>query len=217
MGKPYQDLSGQKFGRLTVVEWCGNSRWLCRCECGGEARCLTNNLKKGNSRSCGCAIREAHFKHGMTNAPMYKVWIAMRRRCENPDHADYHNYGGRGISVCERWQDFSNFLADMGSRPRGFDIDRRDNNGPYSPGNCRWVTRQRNLNNRRGNNRVEFRGVTKTVAEWAADVGMHEETLRRRILNGWSAERALTTPVQRSNPSPYRFRSRLRRKEAVPQ
>jgi hypothetical protein len=217
MGKPDRDLRGQKFGRLVAVEYLGGSRWLCRCECGGEARCLTSNLVRENSRSCGCATREAHFKHGMSGTPVYKVWQAMRDRCDNRVNREYRNYGGRGIAVCERWQDFSNFLSDMGSRPKGFDIERKNNDGPYSPENCRWASRQLNLNNRRCNNRVEFRGQTKTVAEWAAETGMHEETLRRRILNGWPAERALTEPVHRSNPSPYRFRSRPRETRASSQ
>ena len=211
MEKTSRDLTGSVFGRLTVVEYAGTGRWRCSCECGGEACCLTSNLKKGNSKSCGCANREARFKHGMSKTPVYKAWQMMRDRCENSANPHFHNYGGRGIAVCERWQEFSNFLADMGMRPKGFDIDREDNDKGYEPGNCRWVTRKRNMNNLRGNNRIEYDGQSRTVPEWAEILGMHEETLRHRVNRGWTAERAIETPIQRKNPSKYSVRQRLRK------
>jgi len=143
---------------------------------------------------------------------MYKVWQAMRDRCENPKNRDFKNYGGRGITVCARWQEFSRFLADMGARPQGFDIDREDNDKGYEPGNCRWTSRQNNLNNRRDCNRVEWRGEVKTVAEWSAILDINEETLRYRINKGWPAEKAFTKPVARSEPKPYVYRPRLERR-----
>jgi len=209
MGKPLSNLTGKVFGRLTVHEYVGHSKWRCSCECGGEACCRTSNLNKGNSKSCGCANYEAHFKHGMSNTPIYKAWQAMHDRCKNLKNRHYKNYGGRGITVCDRWQEFSSFLADMGMRPKGFEVDRRDNDGPYSPENCRWVTRRANLNNRRLNNLVEFNGEVKTVTEWAKVLDIHEETLRHRVNRGWPPEKALTNARQKGGGnSKYTVRQR---------
>jgi len=145
----------------------------------------------------------------MSNTPIYKAWQAMHDRCKNLKNRHYKNYGGRGITVCDRWQEFSSFLADMGMRPKGFEVDRRDNDGPYSPENCRWVTRRANLNNRRLNNLVEFNGEVKTVTEWAKVLDIHEETLRHRVNRGWPPEKALTNARQKGGGnSKYTVRQR---------
>jgi hypothetical protein len=120
----------------------------------------------------------------------------MRDRCNNPKNPSYHNYGGRGISVCERWDSFANFLADMGERPDGFEIDRRNNDGNYEPSNCHWISRQKNLNNTRDNRLLEFQGEVHTLSEWAQLKGMLWDTLRSRLRYGWTIERALTEPVK---------------------
>jgi hypothetical protein len=161
------DRTGQRFGRWAVLarhpqELRCDSRhilWECRCDCGAERVVRGGDLRSGHSTSCGCRSRELfverNTKHGharrgnLTQA--YHCWVSMHQRCDNPRNRNYANYGGRGITVCERWKTFVNFLADMGEPPPGMSLDRVDNNGNYEKSNCRWTTRiQQNRNQRRG-------------------------------------------------------------------
>jgi hypothetical protein len=136
---------------------------------------------------------------GMMSKPGYGVWIAMRTRCLNPNSDDYPDYGGRGISICERWSSFDDFMADMGPRPSSrHSIDRIDNDGNYEPTNCRWATPTEQANNRRSSHLVTFNGETMTVANWARRLGLSHDVLQARFDNGWPPERALT---QRLRPS----------------
>jgi len=150
------DLVGQRFGRLVVkaMVYERHAKCLCRCECGKEKVIRVSSLRAGCSNSCGCLasqrIAKANYRHGQSSSPEWRVWRAMRQRCQDPSCTAYKDYGGRGISVCERWDNsFEAFLADMGPRPAGMQIDRTNNDGNYEPSNCRWVTCKENSNNRR--------------------------------------------------------------------
>lgn len=125
----------------------------------------------------------------------YATWRNMLQRCERPESPDFSRYGGRGISVCERWHSFAAFLADMGAKPEGMSIDRIDNDGNYEPGNCRWATKKEQGRNRRTNRKVTFNGETLTPAEWAERLGMSREVMHQR-LKRWSTEEALQRPIR---------------------
>jgi hypothetical protein len=147
------DLENQRFGRLTVVEYQGGRLWLCVCDCGNAKFIEGYSLRNGLTTSCGCFHKEVisakHFKHGKCGTRTYKSWATMIQRCTNPRSPRYFDWGGRGITVCERWRDFRNFLADMGECPPKLTIERVDNNGNYEPGNCHWVTQAVNNRNKR--------------------------------------------------------------------
>jgi len=132
----------------------------------------------------------------------YTCWLSMRERCNNKNHDHYSYYGGRGIAVCERWKSFDNFLSDMGEKPEGMTLDRRDNSGPYCPENCQWATRSQQMRNTRHNRMVTYDGVTMTVTEWAIRLGLTRLFITKRLNRGWSDEEALTTPRMK-NASTY--------------
>lgn len=199
------DRVGQRFGRLTVIEYAGNKRWLCRCDCGNPATVRTANLRHGTTMSCGCYRRQinaaqtppSHRTHGLSRTPEYKTWKRMRNRCTNPACNEFPLYGGRGIKGEDRWQAFENFYADMGPRPSAkHSIDRYpDQNGNYGPNNCRWATAKEQARNLRVNRLITFNGDTKTLAEWAEINGWQPDCISQRLDKlGWSVERALTTP-----------------------
>jgi len=198
-------LLGQVFGRLTVISRAendkrGNAAWHCRCSCGAERRVLAQSLRVGATQSCGCLNKEIVSRNGITHGRSgsldYKSWHAMIQRCTNPKHWKWPRYGGRGISVCERWLKFENFLEDMGERPVGLTIDRIDNDGNYEPGNCRWATQLTQGSNRGNNRRFQIDGNDLTLSQAARKYGISLVTIRSRLRAGWPAEEAIKTPAK---------------------
>lgn len=203
------DLTGQRFGRLTVVgrgpDYVKPSgkheiKWHCKCDCGNEIDVLGENLKRGASQSCGCYRKDANKErfgtHGETNTRLYGIWLAMKRRCDLPTHHAYADYGGRGISVCPEWvASFESFRdwAYANGYTENLSIDRIDNDGNYAPDNCRWVDGVAQANNRRSNHLITFNGETHNVTQWATILGKNPKTISNRLHTGWSVERALTT------------------------
>lgn len=208
--RKFKDIAGEIFGRLTVIEHLGhrtgaktrNHYWRAICECGNIIETKGANLRSGATASCGCLQRELARsagdrtrKHGMTRTSTYHIWVGMVQRCTNPLAKDFPRYGGAGITVCERWLTFANFLADMGVRPKGKSLDRTNNLLGYSPENCRWATVTQQARNQSTNRILAHSGEAKCVAEWAEQLQMSPVTLLARLGRGWSIERALTTPV----------------------
>ncbi len=193
-------MKNQEDTRLTILKPAGD-RYLCRCVCGVEKMILRRHVNSGRIKSCGCLRRDnkPSLTHGKTYDPEYKVWEAMKRRCLSNKCSAYPDYGGRGIKVCERWiHSFENFISDMGKRPSNlYCIERKENNGNYEPGNCKWATRKEEARNTRRNHLIEIKGETKSLAEWVEIYQMPYGAVKLRIRRRkWSPERALTEPVR---------------------
>jgi len=197
------DFSGQKFERLLVIapigeKLAGTTKYECRCDCGEGTIVEISNLVSGNTKSCGCLYRETRKgaqKHGMRNSPEYKVWKGMRVRCNNPNSNCYQMYGGRGIKVSPIWDDFLKFYEDVGPRPSPqYSIDRKDTNGNYEPGNCRWALPKEQARNSRWNRKITFNGETLCLIEWEEKLGLPKGILANRLFNGFTEEESLTLP-----------------------
>lgn len=208
-----KDLAGMSFGRWTVLEFAGyrtyknnpkkNPLWKCRCSCGNEKDIRETSLLDGTSKSCGCLmkerIKEVKSTHGGTNTRLFHVWDSMKRRCDNPNDKAYHNYGGRGIKVCDKWHDdFAAFREwaistgyDENAKKGEFTIDRIDVNDMYCPENCEWKTMKEQARNRRDTIYLELNGVTRSLPEWSDISNVKYQTLWRRYSKGWSVERIL--------------------------
>lgn len=210
-------MIGSKIGKLTVV---GFSRWrerqakrqvvrtamvLVKCECGVEKDVSFENLSYGHTKSCGCMILPSVTKknttHGQSKTKVYGLWFKMLSRCRNSDNPDYKEYGARGIKVCERWNEFENFISDIGPRPSNIHtLDRYPNNdGDYEPGNVRWATPSQQARNRRTNRIIEFNGLRKTAIEWSEVYNIDLRVMCNRIKSGWPVHLAITTPASRYN------------------
>lgn len=204
-----RDITGMRFGSLTVVEFAGivsgpTSSWRCRCDCGGEVVSRLGNLTCGQTKSCGClrakTLSIMRKTHGLTSTPEHRAWAAMKKRCSNPKH-QYAHWHGRGIRVCERWANsFENFLMDLGSRPSPkHSIDRINVNGNYEPSNVRWATRSQQARNTTKTQYLNIAGRRICIADAADAAGLKQETLRKRVVSyGFTAEEAVSTPVLRN-------------------
>lgn len=199
-----RNMVGQTFGRLTVDaelserDGCGAIMYACSCDCGATASVAGISLRSGHTKSCGCLYSETRKSicrtHGKsrTNNLTYNSWLRMRRRCSGAAFKDQAHYSGRGISVCERWNSFSNFLADMGARPPGTTLDRIDNDGNYEPGNCRWASNAEQSRNTSRNVWIEHNGKRLCLKDWADEIGVSPATLHSRYRRGWSHEEIIT-------------------------
>lgn len=218
------DLTGKRFGRLTVIEHLGRknhaSFWRCKCDCGNEVNCYYGNLVRGTSTSCGC-MRSTYAKisrncHGESTGVLYKRWSGMRTRCYNPNAKEYENYGGRGIKVCEEWAQYWPFRewAYNNGYSDDLTLDRIDVNKDYSPENCRWIPIDEQASNKRTSMIIEYNGFRMTAAQWARELGIGKDTITYRVRAGWTPEECLfgkKKKVSKSNPRmeiPDRFKKK---------
>lgn len=199
-----KDITGNRFGRWTVIERAENyvtpsgnvfTQWLCQCDCGSSPKKVkANSLLSGKSLSCGCMQRsiaastcgDLFRKHGEAKTRLYKIWVGMRKRCYNPNHSSYKNYGGRGISVCDEWSSYNEFKkwAESNGYSDALSIDRINVDGDYEPENCRWSTGIEQANNRRTSLVYEYDGVTHTLAEWCRLYKLDYKQTHKKVHSG---------------------------------
>jgi hypothetical protein len=203
------DRTGQKYGKLTVIELdksrCTKKRkfWICKCECGEQASVNADNLSGNRTKSCGCLKVENQLvqaakrkKWGKELLPTRHVWQLMLRRCYNPKDNVFSHYGERGITVCKRWHEFENFLEDMGIKPEGLSLERKDVNKNYCLENCCWATQIEQTRNRRTTKWITINNETKSAAEWCEIYRCRQNLFSARIKRGWSPLEALTVPAR---------------------
>lgn len=205
----FVDLTGKRFGKLVVVgraddyispKGYRSLNWSCVCDCGNETVVRGCNLRSGASLSCGCnrICNPNRRTHGMKNSRIYSIWRSMKDRCFNENCVSYKNYGARGITVCDEWaNNFSAFYdwAIKAGYSECLSIDRIDNDGNYTPSNCRWATPEVQANNTRHNHMIEYNGKTLTLSQWSKLTGIKYSKIKERINKcGWSVEKTLTTP-----------------------
>lgn len=188
----------KRFGHLAVLGTFrdgGRLKATCQCDCGSVKTIRMDALVSGATVSCGChsakQTTDRNTTHGMSKTLAYSSWHCMMNRCYRPDHEAFAQYGGRGITVCDRWHTFENFVQDMGEPTAGQQIDRKDFNGNYEPGNCRWASSKENANNRSNSKHLTLNGRTQTIAEWAREAGVNYVTFFSRLRRGWSLSDAL--------------------------
>lgn len=203
-GRPPVLLTKARYGRWSIVsldEKANRQHWFCRCDCGTMKSVAAADLRTGRTTSCGCRRREVsrtiNWKHGKTDSRAYKIWCSMKGRCYNKKLEGYKDYGGRGISVCRRWQNnFAQFLEDMGHPNDNHSIDRVNNNHGYSPKNCRCATDAEQARNTRRTRNLTYRNETKCIADWIDDpcCKVAPNTFYHRIQRGWTMKEALAKP-----------------------
>lgn len=189
-GRTIPDLTGRPFGHAVVLAYAGHSdtgsQWLCLCNCGASFVAAAGPLRAGRRKSCGCMANAVKPKprHGYHGTRTYRIWMAMHSRCRYPSQDGFQNYGGRGVTVCERWAEFAAFLADMGECPDGYSIDRIDNDRGYEPGNCRWASRAEQNRNRRGIVWYEVNGVRMCERDASVALGLKPNAFAARRARG---------------------------------
>lgn len=207
---PKDDLVGRLFGRLTVKKFAGypavapsKAQWLCDCVCGKTGILVYGyNLKNGNTNSCSCfkieRTREKNATHGMSRTKEYGMYCAMLSRCLSPSNQRYESYGERGITVCSQWmgeRGFVNFLRDMGKKPGSkYSLERKNNDGPYSPENCVWATQKEQCNNKRNNVVIDYEGQQVCLKQFCDQRGLPYARVNWRLKQGWSLEKAISAP-----------------------
>lgn len=209
MGAHVLDLTGQRFGKLTVLERAesiisGNRKricWLCQCDCNGPNSLIivsANNLMGGRTKSCGCLRGINRLTHGQINTPLYKSWAHMKERCNNPNTKKYNDYGGRGIKICDEWNNFIPFMewALSNGYEEGLTIERNDVNGNYCPENCSWATRKEQANNRRSNVTITYFNETHTLMQWCEILNLPYKLIYKRYhVFKWDFWKAISTPL----------------------
>lgn len=195
----FEDLTGQKFGLLTVLRRSEKkskpSKWICQCSCENKTivEVSRTNLIKGKTKSCGCL---KHRGHHLCDTRLYSIWIDMKQRCSNPNSKAYKNYGGRGIKVCNEWRDnfinFYNWATSNGYNDK-LEIDRINNDDDYSPNNCKWITHQEQQLNKRNNKMITYNGITKPLKSWTDELGIDYHKTLCRLWIGWSIEDAFNS------------------------
>ena len=194
-GRPKIDISGQRFARWTAISSTGTGDgWLCRCDCGTEKAVSSSHLRNGRTKSCGCATSELLSQprtHGKRHTRAWKIWSGIKQRCLNPKNSAYKRYGGRGITVCDKWLTLEGFLEDMGEPPDGMSIDRKENDKGYYKDNCRWATDTQQARNTSANRVITIGNEKNTLAEWCEILGIKYTTAHSRLRRGWGAEKAL--------------------------
>lgn len=191
----WKDITGKQFEFLTVLGYIGKGKWHCKCECGNTKIVSTAKLNNGHVKSCGCLTKTNAVKHNATNTKEYITWTNIKARCTNPNNKSYHNYGGRGITVCNRWlNSFENFYKDMGNCPKGFSIERINNDKEYNKDNCIWASPKTQAMNRRSNFIVNYKGQEKPLKQWCEDLNLNYKKVFARIKQlGWTIDKALST------------------------
>ena len=206
----FVDLSGKKFGRLTVLyredfikkDGKKETAYVCKCDCGEVKKVIACNLKNGHTTSCGCKSLENRTKarttHHLSGTRIYRIWRGMKTRCENQSDYHYKLYGGRGITICDEWRTFESFYqwAINNGYKETLTLDRIDVNGNYEPNNCKWATQKEQSNNTRRNRRIVHNGILHTLSEWAQITNIQPSTLAYRIKSGWSFAKAISEPVR---------------------
>lgn len=213
-----RNIKGKKFNRLTVIRFSYKNKnsvdfWECECDCGNTKIIRGHSIEHGLTKSCGCLQKEKVKitganckKHGFANKErLYRIWKNMRKRCNNPNSDYYENYGGRGIKVCEEWNDYQNFRnwsLDNGYQD-DLSIDRINGNEGYEPSNCRWANRKQQANNQRSNVMIFYKGEIKTAAQWAEKIGITKSSMYHRLDRGWTMEEIEKIPQgeRRNRPS----------------
>ena len=207
VGKTFKNIEGMQFDRLKAISIHhingGGCYWNCECKCGNTTIVRASSLLSGDTKSCGCLMKETllHETHGMTNTRLYRIWNGMKDRCKNKNAPEYENYGGRGIRVCQEWlDDFMNFYnwAMANGYRDDLTIDRKDNDKGYSPENCRWATAKEQANNTRSTVFLTYKGETKPVSEWSEITGIRQDTLTYRKRHGWTDEECIEIPLNKT-------------------